>query len=88
MLEVPYEGLVQDLGVWSRRMLDFIELPWDPRCLKFHGTVRTMVTASRWQVRQKISTSSVGRWRNYERFIGPLRSLQELVSTGASDRWL
>jgi len=77
MLEVPYEGLVQDLEVWSRRMLDFIELPWDPRCLEFHRTARTVVTASRWQVRQKISTSSVGRWRNYERFVGPLKSLQE-----------
>ncbi len=77
MLEVPYEGLVQDLGVWSRRMLDFIDLPWEPRCLEFHSTARTVVTASRWQVRQKISTSSVGRWRNYERFVGPLRSLLE-----------
>jgi tetratricopeptide (TPR) repeat protein len=77
MLEVPYEGLVQDLEVWSRRMLDFIELPWDPRCMEFHRTARTVVTASRWQVRQRISTSSVGRWRNYERFVGPLKSLQE-----------
>jgi hypothetical protein len=75
LLEVPYEGLVQDLPVWSRRMLDFIELPWDPRCLEFHETPRTVVTASRWQVRQKISTSSVGRWHNYSEFVGPLKSL-------------
>jgi hypothetical protein len=77
MLEVPYEGLVLDLPVWSRRLLDFIELPWDPRCLDFHQTARTVVTASRWQVRQKISTSSVERWRHYEKYIGPLKSLLE-----------
>jgi tetratricopeptide (TPR) repeat protein len=77
MLEVPYEGLVLDLPVWSRRMLDFIELPWDPRCLDFHQTARTVVTASRWQVRQKISTSSVERWRHYEKYVGPLKSLLE-----------
>jgi tetratricopeptide (TPR) repeat protein len=77
MLEVPYEGLVLDLPVWSRRLLDFIGLPWDPRCLDFHQTARTVVTASRWQVRQKISTSSVERWRHYEKYIGPLKSLLE-----------
>jgi tetratricopeptide (TPR) repeat protein len=77
LLEVPYEGLVQDLPAWSRRMLDFIGLPWDPRCLEFHQNTRAVVTASRWQVRQKISASSVERWRNYEQFVGPLKSLLE-----------
>jgi tetratricopeptide (TPR) repeat protein len=75
MLDVPYEGLVLDLPAWCRRMLDFIALPWDERCLDFHRTARTVGTASRWQVRQKISTSSVERWRNYEKFVGPLKSL-------------
>ena len=77
MLDVPYEGMVMDLPAWSRRMLDFIALPWDERTLDFHRTARTVGTASRWQVRQKLNTSSVERWRNYERFIGPLKSLVE-----------
>jgi tetratricopeptide (TPR) repeat protein len=75
LLDVPYEGLVDDVAAWSRRMLNFIGLPWDARCLDFHQTERTVVTASRWQVRQKISTSSVERWRHYEKFVGPLKSL-------------
>jgi hypothetical protein len=41
-----------------------------------------VVTASRWQVRQKISTSSVERWRNYERFVGPLKPLLEPAVRG------
>jgi tetratricopeptide (TPR) repeat protein len=77
LLEVPYEGLTLDLPAWSRRMLEFIDLPWDARCLDFHETARTVVTASRWQVRQKISTSSVERWRHYEKYLGPLKSLRE-----------
>jgi tetratricopeptide (TPR) repeat protein len=80
MLEVPYEGLVLDLPAWCRRMLDFIALPWDERCLDFHRTARTVGTASRWQVRQKISTASVERWRNYEKFVAPLQSLLESPS--------
>ena len=75
LLEVPYEALIEDQEGWTRRMLDFIGLPWDPKCLDFHQTDRNVITASKWQVRQKISSSSVGRWRNYGKFIGPLRSL-------------
>ncbi len=36
LLEVPYEELVTDQETWTRRMLDFIGLPWDPKCLDFH----------------------------------------------------
>ncbi|HME38056.1 MAG TPA: sulfotransferase, partial [Steroidobacteraceae bacterium] len=73
LLEVRYEDLVDDAEGWSRRMLAHIGLPWDARCLEFHRTDRPVLTASNWQVRQPISRASVGRWRRYERFIGPLR---------------
>lgn len=75
-LEVPYEELVTDPAEWTRRMLEFIGLPWNDRCLDFHQTKRSVVTASAWQVRQKMYTSSIGRWRHYERFIGPLKGLR------------
>ncbi len=78
ILEVPYEGLVADQEGWSRKMLEFIDLPWDPRCLDFHRTRRTVLTASKWQVRQEISKASIERWRNYEKFLGPLLHLQAM----------
>jgi hypothetical protein len=56
-------------------MLEFIGVSWDPKCLEFHRTERAVITASRWQVRQKISTVSAGRWRNYEKYLAPLRHL-------------
>jgi tetratricopeptide (TPR) repeat protein len=74
LLEVRYEDLVDDPEGWSRRMVAHIGLPWDPRCLEFHRTDRPVLTASNWQVRQPIGRGSVGRWRRYERFIGPLRA--------------
>jgi hypothetical protein len=77
ILEVPYEELVADQQAWTRRMLDFLGLEWDPRCLDFHQTRRQVVTASYWQVRQKIYKNSVERWRNYKKFIGPLLSLRD-----------
>jgi tetratricopeptide (TPR) repeat protein len=77
LLDVPYEALVGEQEKWSRRMIEFIGLPWDERCLEFHRTERTVVTASKWQVRQKINTASIERWGRYAKHIGPLRSLLE-----------
>jgi tetratricopeptide (TPR) repeat protein len=75
LLEVPYEALLDDQEGWTRRMLDFAGLPWDPRCLDFHRTDRAVITASKWQVRQRINKTSAGRWRHYEKFAGPLLHL-------------
>jgi tetratricopeptide (TPR) repeat protein len=82
MLEVPYEALVADQETWTRRMLEFIGLPWDARCIDFHQTIRPVMTTSRWQVRQKISSASVERWRHYEKFIGPLLELAQADARG------
>jgi hypothetical protein len=58
-------------------MIDFAGLPWDDRCLDFHQSERTVATASNWQVRQKISKSSVQRWKKYEQYLGPLLELRQ-----------
>jgi tetratricopeptide (TPR) repeat protein len=80
LLEVPYAELVADQETWSRKILNFIGLEWDKVCLDFHRTERTVSTASYWQVRQKMYQSSVGRWHNYEKFIGPLLALRDTHS--------
>ena len=80
LLEVPYAALVADQETWSRKIVDFLGLEWDERCLDFHRTDRTVLTASYWQVRQKIYKSSVGRWRNYQKFIAPLLALRDTDS--------
>jgi hypothetical protein len=75
MLDVDYETLVTEPRSTLQAVLAFIDLPWSDQCLDFHRSRRTIVTASKWQARQKISPGAIGRWRRYERFIGPLRSL-------------
>jgi hypothetical protein len=76
-LEVPYAELVEDQDGWTRKILQFIGLEWDERCLDYHTATRPVLTASFWQVRQQIYNRSVGKWRRYEKFIGPLRDLHE-----------
>ncbi|TRZ68066.1 MAG: HAMP domain-containing protein [Rhodocyclaceae bacterium] len=78
LLDLRYEDLLADQEGWSRRMIEFVGLDWDECCLNYQDTQRRVVTASKWQVRQKIYTSSIGRWRHYEKFIGPLMELDSL----------
>jgi hypothetical protein len=74
MIEVNYEALVADLEGESRRLIEFLGLDWEPQCLDFHRTERMVATVSHWQVRQPLYKSSVGRWRHYEKHLGPLFS--------------
>jgi tetratricopeptide (TPR) repeat protein len=72
ILEVDYERLVANQEEESRRLIDWLGLEWDPGCLEFHRTQRSVRTASSAQVRQPIYTRSIGRWRNYEQALRPL----------------
>jgi hypothetical protein len=74
ILDVDYEQLVADTEPQVRRFIEFIGLPWDDRCLRFHENGRFAATASHAQVRQPIYGSSVGRWRHYEKHLAPLRA--------------
>ncbi|MDB5299592.1 MAG: sulfotransferase [Phycisphaerales bacterium] len=79
MLEVRYEEVVADKEGQTRRMMEFLNLPWDERCLNFHDNKRHVATASREQVRKPIYSSSIGRWKHYEKHIP---ELLELVPDG------
>lgn len=77
LLEVPYEALVDNHEQWVSTLLNFLDLPWDERCLTFHDTQRNVNTASKWQVRQKLNRDSIEKWKRYERHVGPLIQLLE-----------
>jgi hypothetical protein len=63
-----------------RRLLDYLGLPFDERCLRFHETERPVHTPSSEQVRQPINRGGFGRWRNYEPWLGELKnSLGEVL---------
>ncbi|MEH6725975.1 MAG: sulfotransferase [Hyphomicrobiales bacterium] len=74
MLEIQYEDLIQDLETYAKSLVAYCGLPWDEACLSFYESTRSVRTASVTQVRQPIYTSSVGRWKVYEKHLGPLLS--------------
>jgi tetratricopeptide (TPR) repeat protein len=71
--DLDYEGLIEDPEIETRKLVDFVGLPWDPACLAPHESTRAVHTQSRSQVRQPIYKSSVARWRRYESHLGPLK---------------
>lgn len=71
-LEVQYEDVVADPETNARRVIDFLGLEWDPRCLKFHESDRPVKTASVSQVRKPIYKTSVERGRRYGDKLNPL----------------
>ncbi len=74
IFEVCYEDLVQDQEKVSRELVSFCGLDWDEGCLDFHQNSRPVLTASAVQVRQPIYHDSIGRWKKYRDFLGPLRA--------------
>jgi hypothetical protein len=70
---VIYEDLVENTEAEVRRMLDYLGLPFDEKCLRFFETERAIHTPSSEQVRQPINRSGIGKWRAYEPWIGELQ---------------
>ena len=71
-LEVSYEDLVADQEGLSKKLIDFSHLKWEEACLEFHKNPRSVQTMSNIQVRQKLTGENVGRWKNFEKHLGPL----------------
>ena len=74
LLEVQYEDVVADVEGQAQRLLTFLDVPWDARCLDFHKSGRAVQTPSRWQVRQPIYSRSVSRWRAYAEYLPTLET--------------
>lgn len=82
-IDVDYEKLTADIEGEARRLIDFLDVKWDPACLSFHENTSAVRTFSRNQIRKPIYQTSVGRWRHYENELAPLiRALGGPATTG------
>jgi tetratricopeptide (TPR) repeat protein len=70
---VIYETMVEDTETELRRLLDYLEVPFDAACLKFYENERAVRTASSEQVRQPINRSGMDQWQAFEPWLEPLK---------------
>jgi hypothetical protein len=73
VLRVQYEDVVTDTETQVRRLLAFCGLSFEPQCLTFFETERSVRTPSSEQVRQPIYRSGLEQWRHFEPWLGPLK---------------
>ena len=73
VLRVHYEDVIEDLAGNVRRILDFCGLEFEPGCLEFDSTERSVSTASSEQVRRPLYRDALSQWRHFEPWLGPLR---------------
>jgi tetratricopeptide (TPR) repeat protein len=72
IFDLDYQALVKFPEKVTQRLMNYLGLEWDEACLEFHDKERAVETASLWQVRQPLYRSSIDRWKNYEKHLGPL----------------
>jgi hypothetical protein len=77
MLDLPYESLAEDPERWSRELINFLGLEWNPACLEFYRQRRLVNTASYAQVREPIHTRSVNRHEHYSSLLKPVKEILE-----------
>jgi tetratricopeptide (TPR) repeat protein len=83
ILQVQHEDVVEDLEGNVRRLLDFCGLDFEPACLEYYKTERSIRTASSEQVRRPIFKEGLDQWRNFEPWLGPLKTaLGDLAQSG------
>jgi hypothetical protein len=74
VLRVHYEHVVADPEQQVKRILEFLDVPFEEACLNFHQTDRSVRTPSSEQVRQPIYTGSLEQWRNFEPYLAAVRA--------------
>jgi len=81
-LQIRYEVCVADLESEARRGLEFLELPWDPQVMQYRERLKAKAVSSPTYeaVSKPLYTSAIGRWKHYEKYLGPcLAVLQPYV---------
>ncbi len=74
VLRVQHEDVLDDLEGQTRRMLDYLEVPFEEQCLAFHQTDRAVRTASSEQVREPINRKGQDAWKPFEPWLGDLKA--------------
>jgi hypothetical protein len=75
ILRVNNEDVIDDLESQVKRLLDFLDIPFEQSCVSFHETDRSVRTASSEQVRQPINKKGQGRWKPYAKHLKPLTNV-------------
>lgn len=78
--DISYEETARNLEPNARRLIEYLDLPWEDACLNFHQQAGAVSTASAAQIREPAHTRSIGRWKQYKQQLAPM--LETLATEG------
>ena len=84
IFEIQYEDLINDQETKSKQLIDFCDLEWEEKCFSFYKTDRSIATMSSDQASKPIYSSSIGRWKHYEKQLAPLIKLLEQTNDSSN----
>lgn len=76
--QIDYEFLTENQESETRRMLEYVGLPWRSRCLDFHKNGLTVASASASQVKRPMYRGSSEAWRKFSGHLSPMLKILEL----------
>lgn len=82
---VFHEQLVRDPEPEIRKLFEYLDLPFDPACLRFHENQRAVRSPSSEQVRRPLQTAQLEDWRQFEPWLGPLKDALGAVADAYPD---
>ena len=78
--EVEYEDFIYNQKEETKKLLDYCDLKWENKCMNFHKTIRPVRTSSDHQIRKKIYSNSINRWKIYKQELKKLSDIVNLSS--------
>jgi len=73
ILEIQYEIFVKNFEVNTKKILDYLNLPWEDQLLQYQKNNRPVTTASHQQVREKIKMNTSEEWKKYKNYLEPMQ---------------
>ena len=73
--EIKYEDFINNQKKETKKLLNYCNLKWENKCMNFHKTMRPVKTSSDHQIRKKIYSNSINRWKIYKQELEKLSNI-------------
>ncbi|MCW8091957.1 tetratricopeptide repeat-containing sulfotransferase family protein [Alteromonas sp. ASW11-130] len=75
LIEISYEKLVTQSETEVEALFSAMNINFEPECLAFYNNTAPSTTASSVQVREKLHSNSIDKWRSFEAHLKPLKEI-------------
>lgn len=79
IIDIHYEDMVLDFDNQVQRLMEFLDLEYEPALQEFYKTDRAVWTASHSQVRKPLYKGSIDQWKRYDKFLDKPKEILGII---------